>query len=107
MGETATHEEGFAARAYQERLSLARADMARLDASDEGFIDAHNFLFTARGIPIIYYGSEIGFERGAVEHTGNRNYFGQARIEQAKQNPIRDALRRIINRVRVELVEAQ
>ncbi|MCB1608603.1 MAG: cyclomaltodextrin glucanotransferase, partial [Xanthomonadales bacterium] len=32
-------------------------DMARIDADDAGFIDAHNFLFTARGIPVIYYGS--------------------------------------------------
>ncbi|WP_240318668.1 alpha-amylase family glycosyl hydrolase [Lysobacter sp. TY2-98] len=70
-------------------------DMARLDASDSGFIDAHNFLFTARGIPVIYYGSEVGFERGTAEHTGNRNYFGQQRIEEAKKNPIHDALRRI------------
>jgi cyclomaltodextrin glucanotransferase len=43
-------------------------DMARLDASDDGFIDANNFLFTARGIPVIYYGSETGFERGTAEH---------------------------------------
>ena len=52
-------------------------DMARLDASDDGFIDAHNWLFTARGIPVVYYGSEIGFMRGRAEHAGNRNYFGQ------------------------------
>ncbi len=37
---------------------------APADASDEGFIDAHNWLFTARGIPVVYYGSEIGFTRG-------------------------------------------
>ncbi|MFC5570328.1 alpha-amylase family glycosyl hydrolase [Lysobacter yangpyeongensis] len=70
-------------------------DMARLDASDEGFIDANNFLFTARGIPVIYYGSETGFERGTAEHAGNRNYFGQARIDAAPQSPIYRALRRI------------
>ena len=28
-------------------------DMARLNASDDGFIDANNWLFTARGIPVI------------------------------------------------------
>jgi cyclomaltodextrin glucanotransferase len=72
-------------------------DMARLDASDAGFIDANNFLFTARGIPVIYYGSETGFERGTAEHAGNRNYFGQERIAAAPASPIYQALRRIGN----------
>lgn len=70
-------------------------DMPRLDASDEGFIDAHHWLFTARGIPVIYYGSETGFERARAEHAGNRNYFGQARIDAARANPIRASLKRI------------
>ena len=67
-------------------------DMARLAASDEGFIDAHNFLFTARGIPVVYYGSESGFMRGVVEHAGNRNYFGVEGIAAARQSPIRTGL---------------
>jgi glycosidase len=70
-------------------------DMARLDATDEGFIDANNFLFTARGIPVIYYGSETGFERGTAEHAGNRNYFGQERIDAAPRSPIYQQLKRI------------
>ncbi|MBU6248396.1 MAG: cyclomaltodextrin glucanotransferase, partial [Xanthomonadaceae bacterium] len=70
-------------------------DMARLNATDNGFIDANNFLFTARGIPAIYYGSEIGFERGKAEHEGNRNYFGQARIDAAPKSPIYQHLKRI------------
>ncbi|MGH8084542.1 MAG: alpha-amylase family glycosyl hydrolase [Lysobacter sp.] len=70
-------------------------DMPRMDASDAGFIDAHNWLFTARGIPVIYYGSETGFMRGAGEHEGNRNYFGQARIDAAVGHPIRENLKRI------------
>lgn len=70
-------------------------DMARMNASDEGFIDAHHWLFTARGIPVIYYGSEMGFERGAVEHNGNRNYFGVEGIEAARGHPIRQALIRV------------
>ena len=56
-------------------------DMPRLDADDYGFINAHNWLFTARGIPVIYYGSETGFMRGKAEHQGNRNYYGQERID--------------------------
>lgn len=70
-------------------------DMARLNATDEGFIDAHNWLFTARGIPVLYYGSEIGFMRGRPEHAGNRNYFGQPRIDAAPQNAIYRNLKRI------------
>ncbi len=72
-------------------------DMARLDADDAGFVDAHNFLFTARGIPVVYYGSESGFMRGTVEHAGNRNYFGVEGIAAARAHPIRAALTRIAN----------
>ena len=70
-------------------------DMPRMNAGDNGFIDANNWLFTARGIPVIYYGSEIGFERGAAEHAGNRNYFGVEGIAAAKTHPIHAALARI------------
>ncbi|MEO7067296.1 MAG: alpha-amylase family glycosyl hydrolase [Rhodanobacter sp.] len=70
-------------------------DMARLNASDNGFIDANNWLFTARGIPAIYYGSETGFERGKAEHQGNRNYYGQSRIDAAPSSPIYQHLKRI------------
>jgi cyclomaltodextrin glucanotransferase len=66
-----------------------------MNADDNGFIDAHNWLFTARGIPVIYYGSETGFMRGKAEHQGNRNYFGQARVDAAKQSPIYQNLQRI------------
>jgi glycosidase len=86
---------------YQNPYDLAtfydNHDMARLDASDEGFIDANNFLFTTRGIPVVYYGSEIGFERGTAEHAGNRNYFGVERIAQAPRSPIYQSLRAIGN----------
>jgi glycosidase len=72
-------------------------DMARMNATDEGFINAHNWLFTVRGIPVVYMGSEIGFMRGTAEHAGNRNYFGQKRIEAAKAHPIKQALTTIAN----------
>jgi len=70
-------------------------DMPRLDADDAGFINANNLLFTVRGIPVLYQGSEVGFMRGTAEHAGNRNYFGQARIDAAAANPIHQALSRI------------
>lgn len=70
-------------------------DMARMDADTDGFIDANNWLFTSRGIPVVYYGSEIGFQAGAREHGGNRNYFGTENIARAKNHRIRAALERI------------
>ena len=70
-------------------------DMARLNATDDGFVDANNWLFTARGIPAIYYGSETGFERGRAEHQGNRNYFGQERVDAAPRSRIYQQLKRI------------
>ena len=70
-------------------------DMARMNAPDEGFIDAHNWLFTARGIPVVYYGSETGFMRGQAEHGGNRAYFGQDRIDAAPASAIHRELKRI------------
>jgi len=90
-------EDGPYERPYELMTFYDNHDMARLDASDEGFIDANNFLFTARGIPVIYYGSETGFERGTAEHAGNRNYFGQERIDAAPKSPIYESLKRIAN----------
>jgi cyclomaltodextrin glucanotransferase len=71
--------------------------MDRMGADTNGFIDAHNWLFTSRGIPVVYYGSEVGFQAGTNEHTGNRNYFGQENVEAAKSHPIHAALKRIAN----------
>ena len=70
-------------------------DMERMNASDQGFIDANNWLFTSRGIPVVYYGSEMNFMTGKPEHQGNRNYLGQQRIEAAKKHIIHNELTRI------------
>ena len=70
-------------------------DVQRLDADDNGFIDANNFLFTVRGIPQVYYGSEMGFERGMKEHQGSRNYYGEDNIAKAKSHPIYQALTKV------------
>ncbi|MDQ3287766.1 MAG: alpha-amylase family glycosyl hydrolase [Pseudomonadota bacterium] len=87
--------DGPYANPYELMTFYDNHDMARLDASDAGFIDANNWLFTARGIPVIYYGSETGFMRGTAEHAGNRNYFGQERVDAAVGHPIREQLKRI------------
>lgn len=88
-------EDGPYANPYDLVTFYDNHDMARIEASDEGFIDANNWLFTARGIPAVYYGSETGFMRGRAEHMGNRNYFGQERVDAAPQSPIHRNLTRI------------
>jgi glycosidase len=72
-------------------------DMPRMAADDEGFIDAHNWLFTARGIPVIYYGSEMAFRAGRAEHKGNRDYFGARNLAEARRHAVRAALLTIAN----------
>ena len=88
-------EDGPYANVYDLATFYDNHDMRRLDADDAGFIDAHNWLFTVRGIPVVYYGSETGFMRGRAEHGGNRAYFGQQRIDAAADSPIHRDLQRI------------
>lgn len=88
-------ENGPYRNAYELMTFYDNHDMPRLDADDNGFIDAHNWLFTARGIPVIYYGSETGFMRGKAEHEGNRNYYGQDRVDAGPSHPIYINLKRI------------
>ncbi len=81
-------------------------DMARFDGGKTGLINVHNFMFTSRGIPSVYYGSEMSFKAGRAEHQGNRNYFGLERIEQARSHPVREALQRVA-RVREDHIALQ
>ena len=90
-------EDGPYANPYDLVTFYDNHDMARMNATDRGFIDANNWLFTARGIPAVYYGSETGFMRGRPEHRGNRNYYGQERVDAADRSPIYPALKRIAN----------
>ena len=88
-------EDGPYANVYDLATFYDNHDMRRLDATDAGFIDAHNWLFTVRGIPVVYYGSETGFMRGQPEHGGNRAYFGQESIDAAPGSDIHRNLKRI------------
>lgn len=63
-------------------------DMRRMNADDAGFINAHNWLFTTRGIPVIYQGSEFAYMKGTAEHEGNRNYIGQERLDAGRDHII-------------------
>lgn len=80
---------------YELMIFYDNHDMPRMDAAATGFIDANNWLFTSRGIPVVYYGSEVMFRAGRPEHGGNRDYFGQDAIEAATENPVYKQLRRI------------
>jgi hypothetical protein len=97
---------GVYANPYDLMTFYDNHDMARMDADDAGFIDAHNWLFTSRGTPVIYYGSEIGFRAGTREHGGNRDYFGADNVRRAAGHPIRESLKRIAD-VRRESVALQ
>jgi glycosidase len=88
-------ESGVYANPYELMTFYDNHDMPRLDADAAGFIDAHNWLFTSRGIPVVYYGSEMAFRAGRDQHSGNRDYFGKANIEAAGSSPIHAALARI------------
>jgi cyclomaltodextrin glucanotransferase len=90
-------DDGMYQNPYELMTFYDNHDMERMNTTDEGFIDANNWLFTSRGIPVIYYGSEINFMTGTPEHKGNRNYFGQQRIEQAKHHIIHKELTDIAN----------
>ncbi|TYK66296.1 alpha-amylase family glycosyl hydrolase [Colwellia echini] len=90
-------DDGMYQNPYELMTFYDNHDMERMNATDEGFIDANNWLFTSRGIPVVYYGSEINFMTGEPEHKGNRNYLGQQKIEQAKNHIIHRELTNIAN----------
>ncbi|MBV1909284.1 MAG: hypothetical protein KUG78_08170 [Kangiellaceae bacterium] len=90
-------EDGPYANPYELMTYYDNHDMSRLNATENGFIDAHNWLFTARGIPVVYYGSEVGFMAGKLEHQGNRNYFGSKNIKSAPNSRIHQSLTQIGN----------
>ena len=86
---------GIYQNAYELLTFYDNHDMPRISADEDGFVDAHNWLFTSRGIPVVYYGSEIGFRAGTDQHGGNRDYFGQHNIDGAKHHRIHRELKRI------------
>jgi cyclomaltodextrin glucanotransferase len=55
-------------------------------ATTDEYIDALNFYFTARGIPCIYYGTEVQMVGG--NDPDNRRYLGLDGIKLAKSNPV-------------------
>lgn len=70
-------------------------DVNRFNGNENDYIDLHNFLFTNRGIPCIYYGSEIAFMPHTSEHNGSRNYYGETNIKKAPQGKIYKKLKEI------------
>ena len=61
-------------------------DKPRFNGTEDEYIDALNFYFTVRGIPCVYYGTEIAMKGG--EDPDNRKYFGIEGIKKAKKSRI-------------------
>ena len=55
-------------------------------AGTEQYFDALNFYFTARGIPCIYYGTELRMAGGS--DPDNRRFLGTAGIKKSKSDPV-------------------
>ena len=55
-------------------------------ATTEQYLDALNFYFTARGIPCVYYGTEVQMAGG--NDPDNRKYLGLEGIKASKTNPV-------------------
>ena len=62
-------------------------------ASTEQYFDALNFYFTARGIPCVYYGTEVQMVGG--NDPDNRKMLGQDGIQRAKSDPVYNHLRKL------------
>jgi cyclomaltodextrin glucanotransferase len=62
-------------------------------ASAEQYYDALNFYFTARGIPCVYYGTEIRMPGGS--DPDNRRMLGAEGIKKAKADPVYAHLRKL------------
>jgi len=73
-------------------------------AGTTDFIDALNWYFTSRGIPCIYYGTEVQMQGG--NDPDNRRVLGRDGISKAKQNPVYNQLKKM-NAVRKSFLPLQ
>lgn len=62
-------------------------------ASDEQYFDALNFYFTVRGIPCVFYGTEVRMPGG--NDPDNRRMLGAEGIKKAKSDPVYAHLRKL------------
>ncbi len=73
------------------RFNGGTADVA--PASVEQYYDALNFYFTVRGIPCIFYGTEVRMQGG--DDPDNRRMLGAEGIKKAKTDPVYAHLKRL------------
>ena len=73
-------------------------------ASTEQYIDGINWYFTARGIPCMYYGTEVQMQGG--NDPDNRKVLGTEGIQQAKNNSVYKQMKRL-NAIRKSSVALQ
>ncbi|MEF3279566.1 MAG: hypothetical protein K6357_01160 [Elusimicrobiota bacterium] len=69
---------------YLDNHDKPRFNNSKKPAKLENYIDALNFYFTVRGIPCIYYGTEIMM--AGDDDPDNRKYFGVEGIKKAKKS---------------------
>lgn len=62
-------------------------------ATTEQYFDALNFYFTARGIPCVYYGTELQMVGG--NDPDNRRMLGPAGMSAAKSNPVYQHIKKL------------
>ncbi|MHB0996956.1 MAG: alpha-amylase family glycosyl hydrolase [Elusimicrobiales bacterium] len=62
-------------------------------ATTEQYFDALNFYFTARGIPCVYYGTEVQMAGG--NDPDNRKVLGPGGIKRARRDPVYHHLRKL------------
>jgi len=81
-------------------------DVRRFEGTEEQLIDALNWIFTIRGIPCVYYGTEIAFNAGKGEYDGGRAYYGTENIANAPNLPVYQQIIKL-NNARKENVALQ
>ncbi len=72
-------------------------DVRRFEGTEEQLIDALNWIFTIRGIPCVYYGTEIAFNAGKGEYDGGRAYYGAENIANAPNSPVYQQIVKLTN----------
>ncbi len=78
---------------YIDNHDKPRFNHSKKPATVENYINALNFYFTVRGIPCIYYGTEIMID--GDDDPDNRKYFGLDGIKKAKKSKIYWHLRKL------------
>lgn len=78
---------------YPDNHDKPRFNSPQSPATYEQYVDMLNFYFTVRGIPCIYYGTEIMMQGG--EDPDNRRVLGKDGIEKAKKSKLYSHIKKL------------